>query len=988
MSSGLKNNGLRALSLDGGVVNVLSALIVLRELLRRVQALKNLPDIPLPSELFDIMGGTGMGGVMLILMGRLRLSIDLTLIYCVEILERVFTNKKWLSRDSVFSATNLEIVIGEIVAKHCGRADARMIDLDSQSRGCKVMVCARTADAIRAGIMTHIRSYRVPANQGPDCTIVEAARATTATPGIFKRAQIKEHGVTVSYIGGALECNNPTDKLLLDMSLIFPERPIACVLSIGSGQIHSVNVPESKICLAPLPSKLLPVVRAMLTDCEKTHQDLARRFEHTEDVYFRFNTEHGMQDINQHDLTKLPEVQAHAQVYLRDVRVGAIMNSAAKAIVNKKGLVRLQNSNLISLKRNQFGIGRCPPPCRAFTGRGDILKQMESYFFQNASLERHLYVLYGLGGAGKTQLALKFVHIHMDSVFYIDATTRETILSGLTSLAKAVEAGETPAEALTWLASQEERWLLLLNNADDTELNLYDFFPVCAHGDILITTRNQQTIVHTQGPGSYCRVGAMRPDDALDLLLKTSGSDHKKESTKIAKAFVEEVGYFALAIVQSGAYMRATQCGLAEYSRIFQKARARLLSERSIKQASDYQLSVFASWEISHRQLSSSASQLLHVMSFLHHEGISEDFFEVASAKAMSYNPDIPLSKSQVATKTMVFDFLSSLRTSTNEWDPLALKDLTSQLRSFSLIDYDTQSCSYSMHPLVQEWSRITATDVGTVRECAAWVLALCVNEQFGSGDYVFRRRLLPHLFTLESNHPQMVPELANRLRRVYYEAGYEKEYGALVAIALQASKDSLGNQHSATLTCMHNQAEAFRRQRRLEEAVALLTEVIKVRKRVLGYEHPETLTSMHNLALMYHDQKRWKEAEILFLEVIKAQKRVNGAEHRRTLTSMGMLASTYRSQGLLFKAAALEFKVLETTRRVLGREHPITLMAMHNLASSYDKLGKLQEANSMMEETVALRIKVLGSSHVETQNSIRFLEGIKQCALTGPVAL
>ena len=71
-------------------------------------------------------------------MGRLGLTIDLTLKYCVEISERVFGSKKWLSRDSVFSATTLEMVIGEIVARHCGRADARMIDSRSQSNGCKV----------------------------------------------------------------------------------------------------------------------------------------------------------------------------------------------------------------------------------------------------------------------------------------------------------------------------------------------------------------------------------------------------------------------------------------------------------------------------------------------------------------------------------------------------------------------------------------------------------------------------------------------------------------------------------------------------------------------------------------------------------------------------------------------------------------------------------------------------------------------------------
>ena len=71
-------------------------------------------------------------------MGRLGLTIDMTLRYCVNILERVFGHKKWLSRDSVYSATVLETVIGEIVARHCGRRDARMIASESESNGCKV----------------------------------------------------------------------------------------------------------------------------------------------------------------------------------------------------------------------------------------------------------------------------------------------------------------------------------------------------------------------------------------------------------------------------------------------------------------------------------------------------------------------------------------------------------------------------------------------------------------------------------------------------------------------------------------------------------------------------------------------------------------------------------------------------------------------------------------------------------------------------------
>ena len=205
------------------------------------------------------------------------------------------------------------------------------------------MVCARTADAIRAGITTCIRTYRVSANQGPNCTIVEAARATTATPGIFKRAQIKEQGVSISYVGGGLECNNPTNKLLADISLVFPERPIACVVSIGCGQSHSGNVPESKIYDVFLPLKMLHTLRMIVADGERTHQDLAGRFEHTEEVYFRFNVEHGMQDVSQSDATRVSEVHAHAQVYLKDTLVNSSMDNATRAASLRKGLAKFQS---------------------------------------------------------------------------------------------------------------------------------------------------------------------------------------------------------------------------------------------------------------------------------------------------------------------------------------------------------------------------------------------------------------------------------------------------------------------------------------------------------------------------------------------------------------------------------------------------------------------------------------------------------------------
>lgn len=74
----------------------------------------------------------------MILLGRLGLDSESATKCFNEIIERTFSTKKWFSSDSVFSAKALEKVMGEIVTRYCGRADARMIDTNNGTNGCKV----------------------------------------------------------------------------------------------------------------------------------------------------------------------------------------------------------------------------------------------------------------------------------------------------------------------------------------------------------------------------------------------------------------------------------------------------------------------------------------------------------------------------------------------------------------------------------------------------------------------------------------------------------------------------------------------------------------------------------------------------------------------------------------------------------------------------------------------------------------------------------
>ncbi|KAG9076352.1 hypothetical protein FRC06_009550 [Ceratobasidium sp. 370] len=171
------------------------------------------------------------------------------------------------------------------------------------------------------------------------------------------------------------------------------------------------------------------------------------------------------------------------------------------------------------------GVKTCPPPTPAFTGRRDIIEQIKACI-SCGDRQRCVFVLHGLGGVGKTQLALKAIEETKDmwtDILFVDATSRETATSALEAFAKDRKVGQTERDTMQWLESRRERWLILFDNADDPSARIDDFFPGGNYGSILITTRIPGMALHTRGPNSEFGVSSMEPGDALELLLKTAG---------------------------------------------------------------------------------------------------------------------------------------------------------------------------------------------------------------------------------------------------------------------------------------------------------------------------------------------------------------------------------------------------------------------------------------------------------------------------------
>ncbi|KAG6811263.1 hypothetical protein H0H92_008307, partial [Tricholoma furcatifolium] len=114
-----------------------------------------------------------------------------------------------------------------------------------------------------------------------------------------------------------------------------------------------------------------------------------------------------------------------------------------------------------------------PPPSPVFTGREDILSELEVYFKQSSSNkhEQLRYVLYGLGGAGKTQIMRKLCANYgnrFSDIYLIDASSRASIEQALKAIAHNAQGIEmTISSALTWFCYQKAEWLMIFDNADD-----------------------------------------------------------------------------------------------------------------------------------------------------------------------------------------------------------------------------------------------------------------------------------------------------------------------------------------------------------------------------------------------------------------------------------------------------------------------------------------------------------------------------------------
>ena len=608
------------------------------------------------------------------------------------------------------------------------------------------------------------------------------------------------------------------------------------------------------------------------------------------------------------------------------------------------------------------------------------------------------FVIYGLGGSGKTELALKYAQEHADKfwgVFFIDGSSRRNAFGSYADIATigGVEPNEKAAK--NWLMTRDLPWLLIVDNVDDDEVQLDDLLPLGTKGSILVTSRNPAHKSYGNVGQRYLELVLMEKDEADELILKAAEepSPWSLSVKDSASVICQALGFLPLALVHAAKAILLGLCPWSGYLTFYERQKQRIRRERlrrrnrglsggrrGSEEDSD-SLNVFSSYEILYQSMESSqderfrdAVELLHVFSYFHFQNIRLDILigaavnplkeakqmedEVQEEKALQEKITKPVHKTwtmwlrevnlglkrYLDTPAPLPTALKGLQGMTqNAFEDevhIRLSEALAVLIKRSLIvRQDRVESRYSMHPLVHKWVRerpeISASQQSLWCQTALTTLAKSILRP-PLGDTDNERRTRRDLLS-HINHAR---ECQAAIRQTL-----EENRKALAKPIWFTTVDKFGRleaDESARFSFVYSECGQF------NEALQLQRKTVGFLIQMLGEDHPVSIKVTLLVSGTLWNLSRPAEATRLQRRAYQVSTESLGEDHPLTLEVAELLGAALLMKARLAESFALHRKNIEKLSYLYGEKHEKTLKAKRNLARVYSRYHEYEKATKL----------------------------------------
>jgi tetratricopeptide (TPR) repeat protein len=634
-----------------------------------------------------------------------------------------------------------------------------------------------------------------------------------------------------------------------------------------------------------------------------------------------------------------------------------------------------------------------------FTGRIAILNTLEEMLFTKESNRRAALV--GLGGVGKTQIALHFAYQLKErqpdySIFWVPLLSEQSATQAYMEIAKKLNLPKSNNNederdlVRRYLNSgMAGKWLLIVDNADNQELifgaankpGIEAYLPESDNGIVLLTTRSGQVGVDFAG-SDVIEVEQMDPEEALHLFKRSLIRKQLLEDEALIKELLLCLTFLPLAITQAVAYLNQTRAPVQAYLKLLQGAEedmAKLLGRefRDHTRYRDSRNAVGTTWLVSFDQIERSAPGTVHLLSFIsciEPKAIPRTILPQGDQEELEWAIGTLCSYSFLVRQndSNTFDMHSLVHMATRGWlemrgcKNIALNDTICHVAKIfpssdsANRDLWREYLPHAMHLLYQVDEHKINDAYSLFHKVGKCLFA---DRQFKEAircyekEYRWRRDRYS-----EDNKERLDSEI--ELATAYLNDHRLREAIEMFEHIVAVQKETLDEGDYNRLGSEHELARAYLNDRRIKEAIKIFEHIVTVHKKTLDEKNYGRLASERELARAYLDDRRIKEAIKIFEHVMAIRKGILDEKDYKRLTSEHELARAYLNDRRIKEAIKILEHVVAVGKETLDERDYSRLASEHELARAYLDDRQIEEAIKMLEPIVAIGKKTLAKSN------------------------